>query len=112
VDWQMIGAIGEVLGAAAVVVTLFYLAREVREASREAQRNRWSDLNNDSRDGGLHLWGAEGGKRNMTDILGFPGVKRYWNDRRLWFSLDFRREVDAIVDEAAPVMLDAYGPRG
>ena len=39
-DWDAIGAIGEVLGAAAVVVTLFYLARQVREASEESKRNQ------------------------------------------------------------------------
>ena len=33
-DWDAVGAIGEVLGAAAVVVTLLYLARETRINSR------------------------------------------------------------------------------
>ena len=44
-DWQMIGAVGELLGAVAVVATLFYLARQVREGSKEAQRTRWNDVN-------------------------------------------------------------------
>ena len=35
-NWEMVGAVGEVLGAAAVVGTLFYLANQVRQASREA----------------------------------------------------------------------------
>ena len=46
-NWQMIGAIGEVVGALAVVLTLFYLARQVREASREARRDRWSKLSSE-----------------------------------------------------------------
>ena len=46
-NWEMIGALGELMGATAVVLTLFYLAHQVREASREAQRNRWGDLNHE-----------------------------------------------------------------
>jgi len=45
VNWTMIGAMGELVGALAVVLTLFYLARQVRDASREAQRDRWRALN-------------------------------------------------------------------
>lgn len=33
-DWEAIGAIGEILGAAAVVVTLLFLVRETRTATR------------------------------------------------------------------------------
>lgn len=40
----MVGALAELLGAAAVVATLFYLSRQVREAAREAQRTRWGEL--------------------------------------------------------------------
>jgi hypothetical protein len=39
-NWDAISAVGEVLGAVAVVVTLFYLARQVREASEESKRNQ------------------------------------------------------------------------
>ncbi|MDH3727382.1 MAG: hypothetical protein OER77_07605 [Myxococcales bacterium] len=35
-NWDAIGALGEVIGATAVVVTLVYLARQVRHASEEA----------------------------------------------------------------------------
>jgi len=37
VDWNAIGAIGEIVGAIAVVVTLIYLAGEVRQATRATQ---------------------------------------------------------------------------
>jgi hypothetical protein len=40
VNWEAIGALGELIGAAAVVLTLFYLARQVREASEEARQNQ------------------------------------------------------------------------
>jgi len=39
-DWQMIGALGEAVGAAAVVVSLLYVARQVRSATTEAQVHR------------------------------------------------------------------------
>lgn len=39
-DWQMIGALGEVVGAAAVVISLLYVARQVRSATTEAQVHR------------------------------------------------------------------------
>ena len=46
-DWSMIGALGEVTGAAAVVVTLFYLARQIRDSARQDRREQYSHLNRD-----------------------------------------------------------------
>ena len=36
-NWEAIGAIGEITGAMAVVITLLYLARQVQHARREQQ---------------------------------------------------------------------------
>jgi hypothetical protein len=36
-NWSAVGAIGELLGAAAVVLTLAYLARQIRDANRLAK---------------------------------------------------------------------------
>ncbi len=36
-NWDAIGAIGEMLGAAAVVLTLFYLAIQVRQSTRQEE---------------------------------------------------------------------------
>ena len=44
-DWTVVGALGELLGAVAVVVSLVYLARQVRESSRAAQRVQYFELN-------------------------------------------------------------------
>lgn len=44
-DWQVIGAIGEVLGAAGVILTLGYLAKQIkhtREATLQATRHAGS----------------------------------------------------------------------
>jgi len=37
VDWNAVGALGEVLGAVAVVLTLAYLAKQVRQSNRIAK---------------------------------------------------------------------------
>ena len=53
-NWDAIGAIGEVIGAIAVVVTLLFVARDIRQNSRSlsiaalrdttAQWNHWSNM--------------------------------------------------------------------
>jgi hypothetical protein len=47
-NWTMIGAIGEVLGAIAVVFSLIYLARQVRDSSRQEQRTQYFELNKEA----------------------------------------------------------------
>jgi hypothetical protein len=44
-DWDMIGAVGELLGAVAVVISLLYVARQVRDSSNAAQRAHYLELN-------------------------------------------------------------------
>jgi hypothetical protein len=48
-NWNAIGAIGELVGALAVVITLIYLSRQIRHANRqgeiEAFRHTWDNLN-------------------------------------------------------------------
>ena len=39
-NWEAVGAIGEVSGAGAVVVTLFYLARQIRQNSDSLDRSK------------------------------------------------------------------------
>ena len=53
-NWDAIGAVGEVIGAIAVVVTLLFVARDIRQNSRSlsiaalrdttAQWNHWSNM--------------------------------------------------------------------
>ena len=50
-NWEAIGAVGEILGAASVVATLFYVAVQVRHATsvaRSAARQAISQMNVDS----------------------------------------------------------------
>lgn len=54
VNWEAIGAVGEFVGALAVVLTLMYVARDIRQNSRSlamtalrdstAQWNHWSEM--------------------------------------------------------------------
>jgi hypothetical protein len=54
VDWNAIGAVGEILGAVAVVITLLYLSKQIQQYSRSvqvaalrdttSQWNHWSEL--------------------------------------------------------------------
>ena len=160
-NWDVVGALSQLVGAIGVVATLYYLAREVAESSKESRRNRWCDLHNEiarvadswaendrlsdvvyrgftdyaslgpqerfrffsslfrllrsfealfqySREGGVYGWGAEGFRKTMTDILGFPGAKIYWEHRRHWYSREFQAEVDLLVMDARPVAQQTY----
>jgi hypothetical protein len=44
-NWDAIGAIGEIVGAAAVVATLFYLARQINDASKQVKMASLAELN-------------------------------------------------------------------
>ncbi len=43
-DWQMIGALGELIGAAGVIASLLYLARQIRYSAKVARRTAVRDL--------------------------------------------------------------------
>ena len=43
-DWQAIGAIGEILGAAAVVASLVYLARQVKISAAVIQATAYREI--------------------------------------------------------------------
>ena len=46
-NWSMVGALGEVAGAIAVVLTLWYLARQIRDNARQDRRLQYTQLNRD-----------------------------------------------------------------
>ncbi len=43
-DWDAIGAVGEVLGAAAVLVTLVYLARQIKQNTQEVRSSNYHGI--------------------------------------------------------------------
>ena len=51
-NWEMISAIGQMLGAVGVLISIVYLAAQIRNQNKESQRaamnaltTHWSDLN-------------------------------------------------------------------
>jgi hypothetical protein len=40
-DWEALGALGEIIGAAGVVISLVYLARQIKMSNRLAQAEAW-----------------------------------------------------------------------
>ncbi|MFK7899093.1 MAG: hypothetical protein AB8G23_24930 [Myxococcota bacterium] len=44
-NWDAIGAVGEVIGAVAVVVTIAYLGRQIREKSNQVKVSSRISLN-------------------------------------------------------------------
>lgn len=45
-NWDAIGAIGEILGASAVIMTLVYLARQIKDSARAARSAAVTDATN------------------------------------------------------------------
>jgi hypothetical protein len=50
VNWTAIGAIGEILGAAGVIITLIYLARQVRQNTRATRLSTSHSIASAARD--------------------------------------------------------------
>ena len=51
-NWEMISAVGQMLGAIVVIISIVYLATQIRNQNKESQRQamtalpmHWSDLN-------------------------------------------------------------------
>ena len=49
-NWDAVGAVGEIVGAAAVVISLIYLALQIRAQNREARRAAMHDFSEGFRD--------------------------------------------------------------
>jgi len=97
-NWEAIGAIGEVGGAIAVVITLFYLAGQVRQSNIHARRNEHNatmeqvsllriSLAQDESLVDVYLKGLESyisltpnEKVRFNSILG----QQFWNYHQIW----------------------------
>jgi hypothetical protein len=110
-NWEMISAVGQMLGAIGVIISIIYLAVQIRNQNKESQRGaknvlttHWSDLNRslvenpdlaalwiralrsfDDLDGASKLrFGAHPGRfLRMADSL-YLGVLDGTLDKRLW----------------------------
>ena len=70
--WEAIGAVGEILGAIAVVATLFYLTRQIRESTKMARANLSKDLLLTSR--GL-IWEMAANPEVAKIMAGIRGIE-------------------------------------
>ena len=62
-NWDAAGAIGEIVGAVAVIATLVYLARQVRDSSTQLKVASVTDLNTLYNDAFLPIYNS---RENMT----------------------------------------------
>lgn len=109
-NWDAIGAVGEILGALAVVVTLFYLARQVRQNTIVTRAETTKDLYLASVRSIMDLAGNEQLTRTWADIRQFPDLDhtRRWAVFQSFFRLyelqhNFNRQ--GLLD---PDIADAY----
>jgi hypothetical protein len=79
-NWQAIGAVGEILGALAVVITLFYLAIQIRQNTRVARAETTKDLYLASRAAILDLAANSDLAETWAKIRGMPDAAsaRQW----------------------------------
>ena len=75
-NWEAIGAVGEILGAIAVVATLFYLASQVRQQTAVARAETTKDLYLASRTAIMEIATHEELAKLWSEVLGFPDTER------------------------------------
>jgi hypothetical protein len=73
VNWEAISAIGQIVGAIAVVVSLIYLAREIRSNARSARMASVGTLNRLLGQVATHPHLAEVWNRGMRDLESLEG---------------------------------------
>jgi hypothetical protein len=93
-NWEMISAVGQMLGAIGVIISIIYLAPQIRNQNKESRRaamnvltTHWSDLNRslvENPDLAKLRFGAHLGRfLRFADSL-YLGVLDGTLDRRLW----------------------------
>jgi hypothetical protein len=160
-NWDAVGAFGEIVGAAAVVISLVYLATQIRasnlatkqEATREVQNllaqilaqlgsstelsTIWVKGNMDAKDldtyqifqyrsmmtqvislfermyrlemeGGLDSWIWTGNLKIFLVVVGSPGFKSWFNDRKFVLNEDWAE----FLEQELAQITDEYKPQG
>ena len=107
-NWEAIGATGEIVGALAVVVTLFYLAQQIRHNTRMARAEMTKDLYLASRTAIMDIASSDRLSEIWADIRPFAddaAARRhtfYQSFFRL-YELQFNLEKQGLVDESVAV---------
>lgn len=74
-DWQMIGAVGEILGAGGVIATLGYLAAQIWSSSRAAQQRAAAEVLDMNKDILAHVSkDTESARAFRRGMLADPGL--------------------------------------
>lgn len=71
-DWDAAGAIGELIAAAAVIVTLVYLSRQIRENSRQLSQTSLTDINGLYNEAFMPVYNSENSMRIWITGLEAP----------------------------------------
>jgi hypothetical protein len=97
VNWDAIGAIAELVGAAGVVASLVYLTSQIRSNSRSVEAATSHSIAR---------------ARNEIKILAQPGLDAWWRSHGHGLSASFREEVNsAIRSRVEPAAHRLAGPR-
>jgi len=135
-NWEMISAIGQMLGAIGVIISIVYLAAQIRNQNKESQRaamnvltTHWSDLNRtlvenpemavlwlralrffDDLDAESKLrFGAHLGRLlRFADTLYLRGFQTWWATRKHGHTDEFCALIDRHIQTAKPTIYDGY----
>ena len=99
-NWEAIGAIGEMVGALGVVVSLVYLASQIGRLLRVAE-----GLHSQYSEGRMDPKTWHGMERSLIDLSRFPGLKAIWPTRSHWYSDDFVAFMKPFIESSEPQQL-------
>jgi hypothetical protein len=103
-NWEAIGAIGEIVGAITVVATLFYLAVQIRQSTKVSRADMTKDLFLASRSALLELSGNEQLAGIWAQIRGFEDrdfARRYTFYQSFFrlYELQFNLSAQGLLDD-------------
>ena len=101
-DWQMLGAIGESVGALGVIISLAYLAIQVRSGARATRRQFAHEFKSSWR------WAAFSDPISRPEVVSLPGFAKWWADRGHWFTPEFREVVEKEMREGVQRVASFY----
>ena len=71
-NWDAVGAIGEIIGAVAVVATLYYLARQISDSTKQSRMASVAELNTIYNDSFLPIYNSAENMRIWVEGLSNP----------------------------------------
>ena len=93
--------LGQIIGALAVVISLFYVAHQIRQNTKAIRAATAQSVHEHSQNAFLKwreglltpaLW--LGWEQVMMNLFGAPGGKAFWKERSYLFGEEFRRYIE------------------